>query len=50
MLAKNQDTSAIETVDIFKKKYSKLLKTLTDKDSVSINMWKAKDIRIPVKW
>ncbi|MDX1272277.1 hypothetical protein [Bizionia paragorgiae] len=43
------DTVSIGSVRNFKKNNKKLLNTLTANDSISINMWKANDIRIPVK-
>jgi uncharacterized protein YqgQ len=50
MIVKNQDTLVIGTIDSFKKEYPQLLKLLTYKDSISIDMWQDKDISIPVAW
>ena len=50
MISSNLDTLTIGTVDEFKKSNRKILDILTDKDSISVDMWNAKNIVVPVAW
>ena len=50
MISSNLDTLTIGTVDEFKKSNRKILDILTDKDSISVDMWKSKNIVVPVAW
>ena len=50
MISLNQDTLTIGTIQQFKKSHRELLNILTEKDSVSINIWKDKDVTIPISW
>ena len=47
---KNIDTLNVGTLDEFKSKNKNLLKILTKNDSVFINTWRGKDIKMPVRW
>ena len=47
---KNIETLNIGTINNFKLNNEKLLKLLTQNDSIFINSWKSKDITIPIKW
>ena len=50
MLKLNQDSLLIGTVSNFKNKHGSILKLLTNKDSVYVNLWESEDIGVPVKY